>query len=116
MRGVILLCLGLVSLLAVEAARAGVGIGECGVCECAADGRRLCMQDVGVNRAECIAFCGSSEVIDFSAGIVQCSEVPGCPQASAKSAPAASPYGTATLLFSLSAFGLWRLQKRAGAS
>lgn len=119
MRGTIALLVGLVSLVVVDSARAGVSIGECGVCECADDGRRLCMQDVGVNRAECVEFCGSTDVLDFSAGFVQCSEVRGCPQASGNAgaaAPTASAYGTAALLLGLSAFGLWRLRKPDGAS
>lgn len=113
MRRSIALCVGLLLLLGAGAAWAGVGIGECGVCECAADGRRLCMQDEAVNRSDCENFCGSTDVIDFSAGFVQCSDVPGCPQSFAKSAPAASPYGVIALLLSLSALGMWRLRRRS---
>lgn len=110
MRGMVALCVGLVSLLAVGVARAGVGIGECGVCECAADGRRLCTQDEGVNRAACEVFCRSTDVIDFSAGFVQCRDVPRCTQPLAPAAPAASFYGGIALLIGLFTAGLWRLR------
>lgn len=111
MRGIAMLCAGLVSILGVAVARAGVGIGECGVCECADDGRRLCVQDAAVNRAECEEFCDSTDVIDFSAGIIQCREVPGCPQSLAPAAaPAAAPYGIVALLVALLSAGLWRIR------
>ncbi len=113
MRGIVVLCAGLVSLLAVGAARAGVGPGECGVCECVDDGRRLCRQDAAVSTVDCDDFCGSSEVISFSAGIVSCSDVPGCAQSVTHGAPAASTYGVVALLIGLPALGLWRLRTRS---
>ena len=112
MRGLVALCVGLACLIGAGAAGAGVGIGECGVCECVDDGRRLCRQDQAVNRAACEAFCGSAEVIDFSAGFIQCGEVVGCTQPSA-AAPAASAHGVIALLVALSALGLWRLRSRS---
>ena len=112
MRGEIALSVALVTLLGVGAARAGVGIGECGVCECADDSRRLCVQDAAVNRAECEEFCDSADVIDFSAGIIQCREVPGCPQSLAPAAaPAAAPHGIVALLVALLSAGVWRIPR-----
>jgi hypothetical protein len=72
------------------------------------------VQDQAVNRADCENYCGSTNVIDFSAGFVQCADVPGCPQSLApKIAPAASAYGVAALLISLSVLGLRRLRHRS---
>jgi hypothetical protein len=68
------------------------------------------MQDVAVSTADCIEFCGSTNVIDFSAGFILCSDVPGCTQPSTTAAPAASPYGIAAVLTGLFAVGLWRLR------